>query len=119
VRAKQIIWSFSLFLGFAISTQAQTAAPKPIGGQKIGTAAPGDDTDEIHDRQAHDLAKKANEERQKALKTDTEKLVKLAAELKEYVDKSNENVLSLEVLKKADAIEKLARSVKEKMRGAN
>ncbi len=37
----------------------------------------------------------------------------------QYVDKSNENVLSLDVLKKAEAIEKLARSVKEKMKGYN
>jgi hypothetical protein len=37
--------------------------------------------------------------------------------LKNYVDKTNENVLSLDVLKKADEIEKLAHSVKMKMRG--
>jgi hypothetical protein len=65
------------------------------------------------------MAKKANQERQAALKNDTEKLVKLAGELKDYVDKSNENTLSLNVLKKAEEIEKLARSVKEKMKGAN
>jgi hypothetical protein len=35
------------------------------------------------------------------------------------VDKSNENVLSLEVVKKADEIEKLAHSVKDKMKGPN
>jgi hypothetical protein len=65
------------------------------------------------------MAKKANLERQATLKSDTEKLVKLTAELKAYVDKSNENVLSLDVLKKADEIEKLAHSVKEKMKGPN
>ena len=59
------------------------------------------------------------QERQALLKADTDKLVKLAGELKEYVDKSNENVLSLEVLKKAEEIEKLARSVKDKMKGPN
>jgi hypothetical protein len=63
--------------------------------------------------------KKANLERQTVLKNDTEKLVKLAGELKDYVDKSNENVLSVDVMKKAEEIEKLAKSVKEKMRGAN
>lgn len=63
------------------------------------------------------MAKKANLERQAAIKRDTEKLVKLTAELKAYVDKSNENVLSIDVLKKADEIEKLARSVKDKMKG--
>jgi hypothetical protein len=63
-----------------------------------------------------DLEKKANQERQAALKRDTEKLLKLATELKDYVDKTNENVLSFDVVKKAEEIEKLARSVKEKMK---
>jgi hypothetical protein len=63
------------------------------------------------------MQKKANEQRQADLKRDTEKLVKLSLELKQYVDKTNENVLSLDVLKKAEEIEKLAHSVKTKMRG--
>jgi len=65
------------------------------------------------------MAKKANLERQAQLKSDTVKLLKLSQELKDYVDKSNENVLSLDVLKKAEEIEKLARSVKDKMKGPN
>lgn len=64
-----------------------------------------------------DMAKKANQQRQADLKRDTDKLLKLATELKQYVDKSNENVLSMDVIKKAEEIEKLARSVKEKMKG--
>ena len=66
-----------------------------------------------------ELEKKANAERQLHLKTDTDKLFKLATELKDQVDKSNQNILSLEVIKKAEEIEKLAHSVKEKMRGEN
>lgn len=65
------------------------------------------------------MEKEANKQRQTELKRDTDKLLKLSTELKEYVDKSNENVLSLDVIKKADAIEKLAHSVKTKMRGDN
>lgn len=65
------------------------------------------------------MAKKANQERQALLKTDTDKLLKLSQELKDYVDKSNENVLSVDVLKKAEEIEKLAHSVKDKMKGSN
>ena len=68
---------------------------------------------------AREMAKKANVERQALLKADTDKLLKLSTELKDYVDKTNENVLSVEVLKKAEEIEKLAKSVKEKMRGQN
>jgi hypothetical protein len=63
------------------------------------------------------MAKRANQERQVELRRDADKLLKLATELKQYVDKTNENVLSLEVLKKSEEIEKLARSVKDKMKG--
>jgi hypothetical protein len=61
--------------------------------------------------------KKRNEERQAQLKRDTDKLLLLATQLKQEVDKSNENTLSLDVIKKAGEIEKLAKSVREKMRG--
>jgi hypothetical protein len=65
------------------------------------------------------MEKKANEQRQAQLKQDTEKLLQLSTELKQYVEKTNENVLSVNVIKKAEEIEKLAHSVKEKMRGNN
>ena len=64
-----------------------------------------------------ELEKKANQQRQADLKRDTDKLLKLATELKAYVDKTNENVMSVEVINKAAEIEKLAHSVKTKMRG--
>ena len=64
-----------------------------------------------------DMEKKANQQRQADLKRDTDKLLKLSNELKEYVDKTNENVLSMDVIKKAEEIEKLAHNVKEKMKG--
>lgn len=67
----------------------------------------------------NDMAKRAARERVAALKNDTDKLLKLSVELKEYVDKSDANVLSLDVIKKAEAIEKLAKSVKDKMKGPN
>ena len=66
-----------------------------------------------------DMEKKANQQRQAELKRDTERLLKLSTELKDYVDKTNENVLSLEVIKKADEIEKLAHNVKNRMKGNN
>jgi hypothetical protein len=77
------------------------------------------DDDEARARIARDMEKKAAKQRVAALKTDTDKLLKLSLELKEYVDKSNENVLSFEVIKKADEIEKLAKSVRDKMKGPN
>jgi hypothetical protein len=74
--------------------------------------------DEARRRIERDMAKKANHARQADLRRDTEKLLKLSMELKEYVDKTNENMLSVEVVKKAEEIEKLAHSVKEKMKGS-
>ena len=70
-------------------------------------------------RMQKEFEKRANLERHLHLKTDTDKLFKLATELKDQVDKSNQNILSLDVIKKAEEIEKLAHSVKEKMRGEN
>lgn len=64
-----------------------------------------------------DQARQVNDERQKKLVEETAKLVELANELKAAVDKSNKNTLSLDVVRKADAIEKLAHNVKEGMKG--
>jgi hypothetical protein len=62
-------------------------------------------------------ARARSTERQKKLVADTEKLLALATELKTDVDKTNQNILSVDVIKKADEIEKLAHSVKERMKG--
>lgn len=63
-----------------------------------------------------EATKRANKERQAEIQHDTEKLLKLATELKDYVGKTDENILSLDVIKKAEEIEKLAHAVKEKMK---
>jgi hypothetical protein len=73
--------------------------------------------DPARERIEKEMAKKANEERQAQLRRDSDRLFKLATELKDSVEKSNQNTLSVEVIKKAEEIEKLAHSVKEKMKG--
>ena len=67
-------------------------------------------------RMEKEQAKRANLERQATLKRDTDKLLQLATELKESVDKTNENMLSLTVVKKTEEIEKLAKSIRQKMK---
>jgi hypothetical protein len=118
VRFHPTIW---IFLLLAISSHAQhtPSGPPPVTPPPAVTGAPRttSDADQAQQRQARDMAKKANAERQAALKADTDKLLRLAVELKDSVDKSNENLLSLDVLKKAEEIEKLAHSVKDKMKG--
>ena len=102
--------------GGASSSVAQGGVTGQERPPRDGEPAPEDDQ---RLRMEKDMAKKANQERQAQLKRDTEKLLQLATDLKEEVDKSNENVLALEVIKKADEIEKLAHSVREKMKGSN
>ncbi len=58
----------------------------------------------------------ANAERKKQIADDTTKLLKLATDLKAEVDKTNKDTLSLNVIRKADEIERLAHIVKEKMK---
>lgn len=62
------------------------------------------------------MAREANKKRQQDLREQTDRLFQLATELKAAVDKSNENLLSLEVVRKAEEVEKLAKKVKEKMK---
>ena len=117
VRLRPCIWILSICLLSAISVNAQGRTPPTPPTAEPSRANGG--ADEAQQRLAVEMAKKANLQRQAALKADTDKLLKLAVELKDSVDKSSENVLSLEVLKKAEEIEKLAHSVKDKMKGPN
>ena len=127
VKLRRVAWTLSICLPIAIHGNAQTQsrpanpaaqgsqASPPIVVEPTGNGNP----DEGQGRMLREMAKRANLERQAALKSDTEKLLKLAEELKASVDKSSASVLSVEVLKKAEEIEKLARSVKDKMKGPN
>ncbi len=60
---------------------------------------------------------KQNEDRQIAMKRDADRLFAMASDLKQNVDRTNGNILSVDVIKKAQEIEKLAKSVREKMKG--
>jgi hypothetical protein len=78
-----------------------------------GECMPGD---RLCEEQKHTREKALNKQRQEELKRDTDKLYQLATELKAAVDKTNENTLSVEVIKKTDEIEKLAKEVRKKMK---
>ena len=58
----------------------------------------------------------ANTERKKQIADDAARLLQLATELKAEVDKTSKDTLSLGVIRKAEEIEKLAHTVKEKMK---
>jgi hypothetical protein len=71
-----------------------------------------------HQLLQQELIARAVRDRQSQLRLDTEKLVALTAELKQHVEKAGANILSLDVIKKAQEIQKLAKSVQDKMRNA-
>jgi hypothetical protein len=114
-----------LFVTHSTAQQGQSSQsgnPSTQNQPRIAFPAPpdpnaGGNNDAAQQRMAGEMAKKANLARQAALKSDTDRLLKLAEELKTSVDKSSANVLSLDVIKKAEEIEKLAHSVKDKMKG--
>ena len=54
----------------------------------------------------------ASEARQKKMESDAAKLVEMAQQLKTSVDKTNKDMLSVNVIKEAERIEKLAREVR-------
>lgn len=111
-----LLFLLILVLGTTLPAHAQSGQPNlnpPYG-------AADEDRDPESARARKDLEKEQQKERnlarQKQIKAETDQLLKLATELKNYVDKSNENTLSLDVVRKAEEIEKLAHDVKDKMK---
>jgi hypothetical protein len=115
---------------FASSTAhaQQSPSPAPIqpprlssgAGTGTGTDASGFGANNPHDpeqaRMLKDMSKERNAIRQKEIIDDTEHLLDLAKQLKDAVDKSSKDQLSLAVVNEAAEIEKLSKVVKEKMR---
>lgn len=108
-----------LTISLCLCALAQKTTPPGPPATREDIQPPTGDEEEMRTRLTNDMAKKAAKDRVAALRHDTDRLLKLSVELKQSVDKSDENVLSLDVIKKAEEIEKLARSVKDKMKGPN
>ena len=108
---KYVLFIFVFILALAGAGFRMTAIT-PAAPRQIRPPQPSQAERDMEDRQI----KIANKKRQEDLQKDTQKLFVLAGELKEAVDNSNENLLSLAVIRKAEEVEKLAKRVKEKMR---
>lgn len=76
--------------------------------------APKSDAEVRAERQ---LEKERQKQRWQDIKKRSEQLLELATELKQYVDKSGENVMSVEVIRKAEQMEKLSKDLQRKMKG--
>ncbi|MDT8066535.1 MAG: hypothetical protein ROO76_00050 [Terriglobia bacterium] len=106
-----ILFLFYLPLSmFAQSPVSQQPQPGQIG-------VPGQKEEPIPKDIADRMAREQMRDRYDSLKRDSERLLELATELKQYVDKSGQDVMSLEVIRKCDQIEKLSKSVRAKMKG--
>jgi hypothetical protein len=106
-----------LLFGGAVILRPATAAT-PVAADRVEMEAQqGESQQDRFQKEMQDrLYKEANKKRQQDIKNDTDKLFQLATELKAAVDKTNENMLSLDVIKKAEQVEKLAKKVKENMK---
>jgi len=85
-------------------------APSPNPGHQADVSAPGPPRKGLPGKKNLENAKADG----KQIAADSAQLLKLATELKTEVDKTNTDMLSIPVIRKAGEIEKLARSVKQK-----
>jgi len=94
-----------------------TRIPKPIILPEANRPPDANDQMEMHQRQAKqkDFAA-ANAERRKQISLDSAKMLELASELKTDVNLAKDGDLSVDALKRIEAIELLAHDLKEKMK---
>lgn len=117
-----VVVGMALSIGGALATPIngqmapQFPTPQPPSRPGVGVPPLGPEEPLPPQMQAQQTRSR-NSERQKRLVADTDKLLTLATQLKQEVDKTNKDVMSVDVIKKADEIEKLAHSVKERMKG--
>ena len=117
MRSHRVVWAGVVIFAGVVGAlggevgyglQAQQS-PAPVKASE-STQALVDARDKTTDD--HQTATSPVSERQKRLAADTDKLLALATDLKKQVDKTNKDILSVDVVKKAEEIEKLARSMK-------
>jgi hypothetical protein len=109
----------------AIGVKAGCAQGPPVRGPVVGAPVPGaqhqsmDDTDgsggDPDSSMAQRRLRMLNNERQKSIVSDSDKLLKLTTELNDEIAHSNPGTLTPDQLRKIAEIEKLAHDVRDKM----
>jgi len=106
-----------LILSIPLAARAQQMeAPVPPQHTTPGVGPSSPDQDAMTRHMTEEMGVKRNAERQKQIVTDTAHLLQLAQKLNDEVSKTNQNMLSIPVVKEAEEIEKLAKTIKDKMR---
>ncbi len=98
-------------------TQWSSKTPQISQPPSLSNPASKDSTDAAVSEAQHKQEKLRQDERQKRLVSDSDKLLALATQLHEEVGKTDKNILSVDVIRRADEIERLAHNVKERMKG--
>lgn len=106
----------TLLLAFAAGAAAQTKPeqPPPAASNQQQPPAPSAKTPDTKQPVAPAAAPLTPE--QAKLQAQIDKLYQLAQDLKAAVAKSNKDTLSIDVIKKADAVEKAAKGLKDQMK---
>jgi flagellar motility protein MotE (MotC chaperone) len=108
---------------FMTAKAQQPLPPPPLPRAPVSPGQSPNPTDNNNgDTMAHramvQQAQRRNDQRQQDIVNDTAKLLSLAEQLKAEMEKSSKNQMSVSEIKKAEEIEKLAKAVKEKMKGS-
>ncbi len=111
-RSTVLIITLSTIVASAgVCTAQQIHLPPSVSQSQSMGGMPTTTGDPIQKQQA--IA--ANQQRQVEIRRDTDKMAELTQELKQYLAK-NDQVMSVDAIKKVEQIEKLAHSVKGKMK---
>lgn len=113
-------WILLLAAAFPFLTPSARAQNAADSTASVGLETPGfaDITtmDGVRERMLRAGIQQRNAQRHKAIVDETAQLLDLATQLKAAVDKSDKDQLSLKVVDTAAEIEKLAKTVRQKMR---
>ena len=119
---KKAIAMAVVFFSFGLAALVSVAAAQGFGqsegavpGNTLGTRYP--DNSPTFPKRTRDQKKALMELNFKKLKDHAKALAELSKSLQDDIEKSNENVLSLEIVKKAEQAEKLAKQIKNEAKG--
>ncbi len=114
--SRSFVYLVAIFLLLSIWSTPLARAQAPAA-QQPDAGQVGQQGEPIPKDVADRMAKERLKTRYHDIKRDSERLLEMATELKQYVDKSGEDVMSLQVIRKCEEIEKLSKSVRTKMKG--
>ena len=113
LRASTYIVAFCIIFAVAgVASAQQVHLPPSISQSQSMGSVPVTMGSDVQRQQA--IA--ANQQRQIDIRRDMEKMSELTQELRDYLLKYEQGVVSVDAVKKAEQIEKLAHSVKSKMK---